>query len=394
MTVLTPPGYLQGGTYTAKLDRIYIATLGSVPDLSASFSARQGFFNGRVPTYANPSGMNVTISACAALIKNTFASASGDYLMANDATVQVTPAASSPTQNRHDIIGFQVKDNLFDSSGLNTAVPAVIQGANSAGTPSDPSLPASFIPVVRAVVNAGVTSPTLQSLIRKTTSDGGLMRVANLTERAEITPHDGLAIYREDRDWVELHDDTAWRVQGVAVCTSTADRDSAITNPYNGQLAITTDLGIVWRRHLGAWGLITNNGGTSMNSRQDTSGTTTSGVFTATLSGGTVCSGTFVAPASGSVDVWNTAQLGNSDTTDLAICSFEVREGGVVGSGTIVFGAEVATGIYSGTTKRGSAITPVTGLIPGGTYNIRQMCVVTGDTGTFANKQLSVRPAA
>src|SRR6188474_1643596 len=145
MTVLTPPGYTQGGTYTAKLDRVFLATLGKIPNLAATYSARQGFFGGRVPVYANPSGMNITMGACGAVVANTFASASGDYLVANDASVQVTLAASSPTLNRYDIIGFQVKDNLFDSSGLNTAVPAVIQGSNSAGTPSDPTLPASFI---------------------------------------------------------------------------------------------------------------------------------------------------------------------------------------------------------------------------------------------------------
>lgn len=248
MTVLTPPGYVQGGTYTAKLDRIYLSTLGKVPNLAASFSARQGFFGGRVPVYANPSAMNITMSACGAVIANTFASASGDYLMANDASVQVTLAASSPTLNRYDIIGFQIKDNLFDSSGLNTAVPAVIQGSNSAGTPSDPTLPASFIPVVRAVVNATNTSPAaLQSMIRKTSVDGGLMRIASVTERAEITPHDGMIIYREDRDWVEIHDGTAWRVQGVAICTSIADRDAAITNPSSGQYAVTTDNDTTWQ---------------------------------------------------------------------------------------------------------------------------------------------------
>jgi hypothetical protein len=247
MTVLTPPGYVQGGTYTAKLDRIYLATLGNTANLGATYSARQGFFGGRVPVYANPSVMNVTIGACGAIIANTFASASGDYLMANDATVQVTLAASSPTQNRIDVVGFQVKDNLFDSSGLNTAVPAVIQGSNSAGTPSSPALPSSFIPVVSAAVNAGATTPVLTSLIRKTAADGGLVRIANVTERAEVTGYEGLQIYREDRDWVEVHDGTAWRVADLAICTSTADRDAAVTNPRSGQLAMTTDTDTLWQ---------------------------------------------------------------------------------------------------------------------------------------------------
>lgn len=254
MTVLTPPGYTQGGTYSAKLDRMYIGTVGYVPNLAASFSARQGFHSGRTVGVSLGAGMDVVLTACSAVIANTFASASGDYLMVNDAAVQVTLAASSPTQNRHDIIGFQVKDNIFDSSGLNTAVPAVIQGANSAGTPSDPALPASFLPVTRAVVNAGVTSPTLQSLARKTAANGGLVRIASVTERAEITPFEGYHIWREDRDWAEVYDGTAWRVQGVAVCSSTADRDSAITNPVTGQLAVTTDSNTVWiRRSDAVW---------------------------------------------------------------------------------------------------------------------------------------------
>lgn len=253
MTVLTPPGFTQGGTYTAKLDRIYNVTLGNTPNLGATFSARQGFFNGRVPVVANPSGMDVTMGACGAIIANTFASASGDYLMANDATVQVTSAASSPTLNRHDIYGFQVKDHIFDSSGLNTVVPAIVQGSNSAGTPSDPTLPASFIPVARGVINAAATSPTLQSLVRKTAAEGGMVRIASATERAEITPHDGMQIYREDRDWVEIYDGTAWRVQGIGICATAADRDTAITNPVNGQFAFTSDWSTLWLRRAGVW---------------------------------------------------------------------------------------------------------------------------------------------
>lgn len=259
MTVLTPPGYVQGGTYSAKLDRVYIGTLGMVPDLAASFSARQGFHTGRVPAVANPSGMNVTIGACSAIIANTFASASGDYLVANDATVQVTLAASSPTQNRHDIIGIQVKDNLFDSSGLNTAVPAVIQGANSAGTPSDPALPASFIPVARAVVNAGVTSPTLTLLTRRTTVDGGLLVIADGTERAALTPYDGQLIYRQDRKQLEHRDSSAahWRVIGQAVASSSADLTSGVTNPYNGLPAYRTDTGLTY--HYDGVGYLADN---------------------------------------------------------------------------------------------------------------------------------------
>lgn len=250
MTVLTPPGYVQGGTYTAKLDRMYVNTASAFPDLSAALSARQGFFGGRVPVYANPSGMDITIGACAGTIQNTFAAASGDYRFVNDATVQVTLAAASPTQNRIDIVGFQVKDNIFDSSGLNSVIPAVIQGANSAGTPAAPALPASFIPVVEALVNAAATTPTsLTSRIVRTTNDGGLLGVASLTERALIGAADGMSIYRLDKEWVEVYDGASWRVQSVPVTTSLAD----VTNPYTNQLVISANDNMLYRWTGAAW---------------------------------------------------------------------------------------------------------------------------------------------
>ncbi len=80
--------------------------------------------------------------------------------------------------------------------------------------------------------------------------------IADVAARTAITtPYDGMVIYRQDRDWHEAYDGAAWRVMGVAHCTSTADRDGAsgITSPYNGQLATTTDTGALWIRQAGAW---------------------------------------------------------------------------------------------------------------------------------------------
>lgn len=250
MTVLTPPGYVQGGTYTAKLDRIYNTTTRVFPDTGQALRARQGFYTGRAPVYANPSGWNVTMGACGGVIANTFASNAGDYEFANDGSVQVTVAASSPTLNRQDVIGFQVKDNLFDSSGLNSAIPAVIQGANSAGASSDPSLPSSFIPVVRAVVPAGSTAPTLQSMIQYTTNDGGLLRINSVTERAAITaPSSGMQNWRHDKGFAEWHDGTAWRVPSGALVNALAD----VTNPRTNQTVILSSDSIEYRWTGGVW---------------------------------------------------------------------------------------------------------------------------------------------
>lgn len=397
MTLLTPPGHLQAGTYTAKLDRMFLHTAETFPDLSATLSARQGFYSGRVPTYANAGGMNVNVSPCAGVIQNTFASAAGDYKFVNDGTIGFTSAASSPTLNRNDIYGFQVKDNFYDASGLNSIIPVVLQGANAAGTPADPALPASFIPVARGVINATVTSPTLQSMLRTTVNDGGILTIASATERNAIsTPWIGLTILRTDRLWEEWYTGAGWHVDGVAMCASVADRDGStgITHPYNGQLAVTLDTGTVWQRKSGAWVGLFGSGGTYPNSVQNTAGTSSAGAFSATLTGGTTCSMTFVAPATGTVDIHNTAQVSNNTGGMSSIASVEVRAGAVVGSGTVVLAAAIENGILAGDATRCTVITPVTGLTAGSTYNVQVLYVVTGGTGTFANKRLTVRPAA
>lgn len=212
MTLLTPPGFLQGGTYSALLDRIYNATIKTVRQFDQAHASRRGFFPSRTPTFSVVSGMTVAVSPCAGVINNGFSSNGGEYLFANPSNFQVVLSASSPTLNRNDIVGIQVKDNFYDSSGLNEVAPAVLQGVNSAGAPSDPSIPAGFIPVMRAVVSAGATSPVLQSLITQAVHDGGLLPVASDAVRTSLgTPYAGYPILRTDQfGMVQMWTGSAW----------------------------------------------------------------------------------------------------------------------------------------------------------------------------------------
>lgn len=185
VTLQSPPGYLQAGTYSALSDRLHLITARTQRNPALAHGARGGFFPDRFPDYGG-TGMDWAISSCAGVIPNTFTVDGGDYAFVNPSNVIGSFAASSPTQNRYDILGFQVKDNFYDASGLNQVTAAVIQGANSAGTPVDPALPASFVPVLRAVVNAGVTTVTMQDLRARTVSSMGIMPVQNNTERATL----------------------------------------------------------------------------------------------------------------------------------------------------------------------------------------------------------------
>jgi len=128
---------------------------------------------------------------------------------------------------------------------------------------------------------------------------------------------------------------------------------------------------------------------------QNTSGTTTSTSYTATLTGGTTCSLTFVAPPSGQVMVHNTVNLSNTLTSGV-LMSFEIRAGAVVGSGTVFQAADdqntnQSSGV-AGVGNRATVSTPITGLTPGATYNIRQMFRVSAGTGTYISKRLTVVP--
>lgn len=109
----------------------------------------------------------------------------------------------------------------------------------------------------RYVKNVSGPDPTLAAhLATKAYVDlHDLLPVANATARAAVTPYDGRPIYRTDRDWVEIYDGTAWRVQGVAICANAADRDgtSGITNPYTGQLCLLTADGLLYRYTGSAW---------------------------------------------------------------------------------------------------------------------------------------------
>jgi hypothetical protein len=85
---------------------------------------------------------------------------------------------------------------------------------------------------------------------------GGLLPVADHTARNALTGnYDGRPIYRKDRDWIEIYDGTAWRVQGLVTVASAADRDgtSGITHPVADQLCRHADDELTYRYTGSAW---------------------------------------------------------------------------------------------------------------------------------------------
>lgn len=136
-----------------------------------------------------------------------------------------------------------------------------------------------------------------------------------------------------------------------------------------------------------------NSGALVVSDRQNTSGTTTSTTYVATLTGGTTCGFVFNAPASGEIMIHNKAWFYNNMAGFYSYISYEIRAGSSIGSGTVFQATSDANANLSGSQVNAQGVPDrVTGLTPGATYNIRQMFKVDGNTGTFLNKILIVVP--
>jgi hypothetical protein len=194
---ITPPAYLQAGTYSALMDRQYLTTTRMYRNTTTSSRARGGLLPGPANQSAalSTSLMTATVGPYAAVVENGSASNAGDYEVVSVANETVTLAASSPTTNRIDVVGILVEDAFYSGSN-NAASLVVIQGAPSAGAPVVPTVPANFEALYRGTVNANVTTPTWLDVRRRTGPAGST--ISNfLSQNSEVGSYVG-----ERRTWL------------------------------------------------------------------------------------------------------------------------------------------------------------------------------------------------
>jgi len=127
----------------------------------------------------------------------------------------------------------------------------------------------------------------------------------------------------------------------------------------------------------------------------DTSAATNNGTYSATagFAGATVCSTLFIAPQSGKANFHWSCEITN--VSSFSLISIEIREGGTVGSGTVVFGPD-----DNHTARNDSTLAigchqskMLTGLTPGAVYNVRTMHRTNSTNGTFGRRKIWVRSA-
>lgn len=175
MTMLSPPAYLQGGTYTAVLDRQYSTNHHFQPKSGDPSRCRSGIlpapdnWSGAITV----SGLDVSVSPFRAVIENNNAVGAGDYKGTSLNTETRTLTGSSTTLNRIDVIGARVRD-AFYSGASNDIDVFVVQGSAVPGTPAVPTLPNGFMAMYQLAMNANATTPVVTDVRVRTAPMGSL----------------------------------------------------------------------------------------------------------------------------------------------------------------------------------------------------------------------------
>ena len=166
----------------------------------------------------------------------------GPHLSTNDGNTLVPTIVPPGSNSRYDVIyAMQLDaDATISPDGSTAPLLGVVNGA-AAASPSIPAAPAGAVVLATALIlstaiggtsGVGVTLNTLVS--RFTTTRNDPIPVRNATERAEVTPYDGLQVYRLDTHVVEAYNGTAWGNPTSAIgVQATKNAAQAVTGLVN-----------------------------------------------------------------------------------------------------------------------------------------------------------------
>jgi hypothetical protein len=147
MTLVSPPSWLQAGSYPAESDRLTQQALYATTGIIGSASM--------AVTPNSPAGMSVRVASGWAAVVGTTQANMGVYTFYNDATVTLTITTADPTNPRIDRIVATVRD-AFYSGAFNDVIYQVLPGT-PAGSPTAPATPANSISLATVAVGAAVT---------------------------------------------------------------------------------------------------------------------------------------------------------------------------------------------------------------------------------------------
>jgi hypothetical protein len=147
MALVSPPSWLQAGSYPAESDRQIQQALYATTGIIGSSSL--------AVTQNSPAGMSVRVAAGWAAIVGTTQANMGTYTTYNDATTTLTVTTADPTNPRIDRVVVTVRDAYY-TGAFNDVIFQVLAGT-PAGSPTAPATPANSISLATIAVGAAVT---------------------------------------------------------------------------------------------------------------------------------------------------------------------------------------------------------------------------------------------
>lgn len=353
-------------------------------------AGRQGIrpMGGSSANIVTLSGSTITVNLHAGEVTPGWAAVTGTYDVALTATETHSLTPADATNPRKDIVIGRVYDHDESASGLRLYRSEYIAGT-AGPSPAEPAVPQGGIRLATIdVPQSGGGSPVVTANYTITAATGGVLPVRTQAERdALVSPYNGQTVHRMDKGWQEHHDGTAWRVYPNAVSFGAT---SEFTGPVSGQVGWHTSTRMWWFYNGSAW--IPEK----LASQQQASGyvTTTSTTYVA-LSGDPGIA--FVTPATGQIWVHIAAAAVPEGTGTTSRAAFQVRTGGSIGTGTVVYTVDDIDSIGNGSFANFEAgkTALVTGLTPGTTYNVQMLYRREGTTAAagFARRRISVSDA-
>lgn len=217
MAEINPPAFLQnaGATHTAEITREIVNALtggGQAGTQRARGGVHPSLGLKLAVTQAASPNMTVDVSSGHALVPGTENIKQGLYSCFNDATKNVSIAASDPSLPRIDIIVAKVQDSFYSGATNSWSIVAVT--GTAAGSPAVPTAPANALILAQIAVGAGVTSIVNANITDRRfylTAVGGITPVASQTERDALSgQYSGLPVWRTDRESFEVKGASAW----------------------------------------------------------------------------------------------------------------------------------------------------------------------------------------
>jgi hypothetical protein len=329
MAEITPPAWMEAGTYLAQQDRQALMAL-MTPNPSGLFAP----LGGVRPASGTPMGvaaqsspnMSVSVSSGTVFVPAAIAANAG-WACLNNGARTVTIAAANPSHPRIDLIVAHVYDATDDVGPTSSWALEAVQGT-PATSPVAPAQPTNSLVLATVAVASGATSITSGNITDKRTWSvalGGVLPV--LSTALPASPYPGQMVYCADTGKVLVWQGPAspspssWQSPGTGMGPWGAAQSAAIT----------------WIND-GSWRVISGFGPVA-----------------------------FTVPPTGAVFVTVTAGLGSVGATSTAQIGWKIHDPAVgdTGPNFVAFNSKNAYYASNGSSGHGSCRTLVTGLTPG-----------------------------